>query len=530
MKNYNFKVKGINSSIDEEKVCNIVREALKISECTASEVSGTVSFSSDTDTVDTDALSDALKAGGYELSMPVENRYAYVGEKRKPVKRVPLYVMLTVVAITAVFSIMFTYIFAGGFYKTSGSSDSSGYESITSDGKYPEYFDDLDRLDEIFKSYYYYDVNDSEMGEKLLKAYIDATGDKYAEYYNAEEYDQLLREDSGNSAGIGVSVTNSSLEINGYSYKALQIIAVYKDAPAYTAGVQVGDYVMLVGEGSDRKSVDELGYTMALEQLRGEVGTSAKFSVYRADDESLSGYKEISFSIERAEYVIESVSYNVCSTDNRVGIVTISQFDLTTPPQFSAAVDALIGLGCEYFIFDVRNNPGGDLKSIEAVLSYFLDKGSLIVSTENRNGDKSSDYVSAVKYSGSYEGCSVSESDIGKYKNLKKAVLVNGNTASAAELFTATFKDYSLGDIVGTKTYGKGCMQYVIPLSRYGLKGGLRVTTAMYFSKSHNIYHDIGIEPDYTVELDEEAQAYNFYLLPHDKDNQLQYAISQLVK
>ena len=205
---------------------------------------------------------------------------------------------------------------------------------------------------------------------------------------------------------------------------------------------------------------------------------------------------------------------------------------MTTAPQFCEAVDTLKASGCEYFVFDMRNNPGGALYSIEAVLSYFLDEGDLIVSTEYADGSEYADYVRAVNYGSQYAGYNVSKSDIGKYKDLigKCVVLTNGNTASAAELFTATFRDYNIAPIVGETTFGKGCMQSIIDLDRYyDMPGALRVTVAMYFSKSHNVYHDIGIKPDYEVALSEEALEYNFFLIPEEKDNQLQKAIDVLL-
>jgi carboxyl-terminal processing protease len=173
----------------------------------------------------------------------------------------------------------------------------------------------------------------------------------------------------------------------------------------------------------------------------------------------------------------------------------------------------------------MRNNPGGALNSIQAVLSYFLNKGDLIVSTEYSDGSKNEYFVKEAKYAKGYEGYNVSKADIGKYKDLNMIVLTNENTASAAELFTATMRDYGLARIVGTKTYGKGCMQNIVDLSRYGLEGALRVTSAMYFSKSHTVYHDIGIAPDFEIALSEEALEYNFFLMPEHLDNQLQKAI-----
>ena len=131
----------------------------------------------------------------------------------------------------------------------------------------------------------------------------------------------------------------------------------------------------------------------------------------------------------------------------------------------------------------------------------------------------------------SYYDCSIKKEDIGKYSDLKFNIITDKNTASAAELFTATVRDYNLGKIIGEeRTYGKGCMQNILSLSTYGLEGGLRVTTSMYFSKSRTIYHDIGITPDIVEPMSNEARKYSAYELPHNIDNQLQRAIEELIK
>ena len=180
----------------------------------------------------------------------------------------------------------------------------------------------------------------------------------------------------------------------------------------------------------------------------------------------------------------------------------------------------------------MRNNGGGALYSIEAVLSYFLNAGDLIISTEYNDGTKYEDYVKTVNYGSQYEGFNVAQNESGMYKDLKGkcVVLTNEYTASAAELFTATMRDYNFAEIVGDTTYGKGCMQNTIDLGRYGMEGALKVTTAMYFSKSHTVYHDKGIVPDHEIALSEEALEYNFFLLPEEKDNQLLKAIEVLIK
>ncbi|MBQ4090997.1 MAG: hypothetical protein IJC64_01635 [Clostridia bacterium] len=167
------------------------------------------------------------------------------------------------------------------------------------------------------------------------------------------------------------------------------------------------------------------------------------------------------------------------------------------------------------------------------MLSFFLEEGDLIVSIEYSEALKSenySDHVRVRHYVEQYASLNVEKDDIGKYKDLDCVVLVNENSASAAELFTATFRDYGIGKIIGNRTYGKGSMQTLFPLTSYGIEGGLKLTVARYFSKSHTDYHGVGIEPDIEVSLSKEALEYNFFLLPEDKDDQMQAAIAELTK
>ncbi len=402
------------------------------------------------------------------------------------------------------------------------------------DKTFDDYISELAALNRVFSENYYYEIDNKQLGESLLKAYVEATGDKYAVYYTPEEYEALIRDSNGELVGIGVTIVNTNITLNGNIYKAMEIVSVYQNSPALESGICVGDLIMFTGKGEERVSVDEIGYDKALSYMRGEAGTELDIIIYRNDESETLGYKEIPFSITRKKVTTESVTYRICKTDNRVGIVRVAEFDMTTPTQFTNAVDSLISKGCEYFVFDVRSNPGGDLNSVMAIQSYFLKKGDLLLSIKANEAQKVENeekkYVKAVKYSGNYAGCSVSNEDIGKYANLKMAVLTNGNTASAAELFTATMKDYDKAIVVGEKTYGKGCMQTIMKLTkaRHGVDGALRVTTKLYFSASHIDYHDKGIEPDITIVLSEEAKEYNSFMLPDALDNQLQTAIDKI--
>ncbi len=385
-------------------------------------------------------------------------------------------------------------------------------------------------LDSLFERHSYYrgQKSSEELMTEVLKAYVIATGDRYAEYYTVEEFESYFQQTTvGESEGIGVNIVQTTMEYSGISIQVFQVIAVFKDSPAQAAGLRVGDCIYRVKADGVFQSVDTLGFTAAANAVRGPTGTIAELSVYRAEGDA---YVSLDFSIVRGSYESQSVSYAVAETDATVGIVHISGFDLTTPKQFKDAVNALKASGVSHFIFDVRNNPGGDLQSIKAVLTYFLQEGDLILSAIDRDGKVVASYCAEpMTLTGEYSACNVKRSEIGMYADLDMVVLCNENTASAAEVFTATLRDYNLARIVGSKTFGKGIMQSTYTLSDGNtLIGYVKLTTHAYVTKCGITYHEIGIEPSegLAVELSDEAKTYNPYLLPQAIDNQLQTAIT----
>ena len=231
--------------------------------------------------------------------------------------------------------------------------------------------------------------------------------------------------------------------------------------------------------------------------------------------------KELTFSVVRARVQTVSVMGRVMTGHEKIGVVRILQFDLSTPTQFTAEMETLLAKGCTQFVFDLRNNPGGDLRSVSAILSYFLNKNDLIVSTVTKNGTESKSYVKAVTYNGDSAGCSVSESDIGKYRSLSAAVLINEHSASAAELFTAVLRDYQLTTTVGKTTFGKGILQNIYSLAPYGYSGGIKLTTGYYNPPCGVNYHDVGITPDVVAEQRPESAGKNPALLSDEEDDQL---------
>ena len=297
----------------------------------------------------------------------------------------------------------------------------------------------------------------------------------------------MMADNAGEMQGIGVYVI--------YQNNVIEIISVMPDSPALEAGLQPGDLVVAV-EGV---SVEELGYTTAVNKMKGEAGTVANFTILR------DGVTR-DYSIKRGYVNEQTVMSHVYSEDSTVGIVKIVSFDKKTPEQFKAACEELLSGGCTRLVFDVRYNPGGDLDAITAVLDYLLPEGPIvrIVDAEGKEEVISSD---------------AEELDV------PMAVLVNGSTASAAELFSCALQDYGKADIVGTQTYGKGTMQTIIRLPD---NTGLGISYRMYDPPYSDNYEGKGVTPDYEVELDESLADKNIYKITDAEDNQLKRAVEVL--
>lgn len=428
-----------------------------------------------------------------ELPPPVEVPEMKAGRT----VRLPVFVVSLIAAVLA--ASLLTLTFYGAFRK----SPTLGTDATTED-----YQGKIALIDEIFTNYSLYDTDGNLLLDRMLKAYAAATGDRYAAYYTAEEFEAMMQDNNAQSVGVGILVTEDA------AAGGVRIINVFPGSPAAAAGVQIGDLIVCAGEGEAKITYAENGYELLMQSLKGEEGSTAVFSVLRDG-------KELTFSVVRARVQTVSVMGRVMTGHEKIGVVRILQFDLSTPTQFTAEMEALLAKGCTQFVFDLRNNPGGDLRSVSAILSYFLNKNDLIVSTVTKNGTESKSYVKAVTYNGDYAGCSVSESDIGKYRSLPAAVLINEHSASAAELFTAVLRDYQLTTTVGKTTFGKGILQNIYSLAPYGYSGGVKLTTGYYNPPCGVNYHDVGITPDVVAEQRPESAGKNPALLSDEEDDQL---------
>lgn len=393
----------------------------------------------------------------------------------------------------------------------------SGGDTLgTGEDQGEDYAERIAIVDYIFKNYGLYDTNGDILLDAMLKAYAAATGDRYAAYYTDEELAAMMADMEGEGVGVGISVT---LEPDSGNIVILQ---VFPGSPAEAAGVLPGDTIVSIGSGENEERISEIGYDAAMQKMLGEVGTTAEFTVLRDGE-------EIAFSILRATFTALSVDGRASTTDPTVGIVRISGFDANTPAQFKNAMNALIEGGCTRFVFDVRNNPGGEQKSVMAVLSYFLEENDIIMSVVSKDGSTTYYRAEEADYNGNYASCSVAKEEIGMYRGYPMVVLTNEYTASAGELFTAGLTDYELATTVGVKTYGKGVIQSIYDLAAMGYSGGLKLTIGYYTGPSCENYDGIGLAPDLPVTLDESLANKNLYLLTEEQDNQLSAAIAAVL-
>ena len=346
-----------------------------------------------------------------------------------------------------------------------------------------DYQEKIDMILSYLRAYYLNDLDDQMIEDALAKGLMENIGDKYAQYYTEEEFDTLMEEMNGSYAGIGVQIVMTD-------DNQVEVYKVFKDSPAQEAGVQIKDLIVEAAGVRDFETLDEL-----VSLVRGEIGTTVDLVIER-------GGEELAMTIERREIETESIYYEMLS--DTVGYLQIAEFNTSTVQQFEDAIEALEASGMTAIIMDLRDNPGGDYDSVVAICDRVLPEG-VIVSVEDRQG-----------------GIFTENSDA-NCLNIPIVILVNENTASAAELFTMTLKDYDMAQIVGTTTYGKGIVQSIFRL----IDGsGLKFTTEKYYGPKGNCIQDEGIEPDYIVEFPEEV--YEDGVITREEDIQLQKAAELL--
>ncbi len=337
---------------------------------------------------------------------------------------------------------------------------------ITQVERLAEKYERLDELDAKIRDNFYREVPDDAVLEGMLAGYVSGLGDKYSVYRSNEAFTAYQDNTSGVYTGIGISIRQNE---EGFA----EIVDVTENSPAEKKGIEIGD-ILLEVEGISLKA----SYQEAISLIAGEVGTSVKLRIRKSDSNT-----EKKLTLVRAQ-LDEITVQSAYLADEQIGYIYISKFRSVSVSQFETARQDLLKQGAKAFIFDVRNNGGGVLSALERMTDPILPEGELAFSYDkdgNANPILTSD---------------------ANFEQMPYVVLINGNTASAAELFACALRDYAEAVLVGEKTFGKGIMQSTFDLAG----GGVTLTTATYSTGKTECYHEIGLEPDVPAALEPEAK------------------------
>lgn len=335
-------------------------------------------------------------------------------------------------------------------------------ESITDE----EVVKKLGIIEETVKELFWQDVDAVTLQDGAYRGMLDALDDPYSVYYTAEELIALQEQTQGIYYGIGAYIAQD--EETGY----VMISGIIKDTPAQESGLRQGDRIYEV----DGESMYEKDSSYVVSRIKGEEGTYVTITVLREGEA-----EPVAVSVERRQIESPTVEYKMY--DNNIAYIQIAEFDIVTSRQFEEALNQAKQEGMQGLIIDLRSNPGGNLSTVCDIARMLLPKG-LIVYTEDKYG-KREEYA-----------CD------GKNKiDVPLVVLINGYSASASEILAGAVKDYGIGKLVGTTTYGKGIVQKVINLSD---GSAMKITVSTYYTPNGNNIHKIGVAPDVEAAFDAE--------------------------
>jgi carboxyl-terminal processing protease len=372
-------------------------------------------------------------------------------------------VVCTLLVMIIIVGAVFVRFYQAGYIHiaTNGQIYIQDIASSASNGIGSEVEAKLNAMDSVLDTFYFDDVDEETAKDNIYKAYLSSYGDKYTVYYTADEYKSLLESTTGKFSGIGAVCQKMD---NG----TILITEAYEEAPAYKAGIRKGDYVSKV-EGQD---ITDMDLSTAVALIKGEKGTSVHLEVIRDDT-------TFECDVVRDDIDIRTVSYSM--RENDIGYILISQFDTVTTNQFKSALDDLTAQGMKGLVIDIRSNPGGVLGTVVDMLDEILPDG-LIVYTQDKDGNKTE-----------YKGSNKNELTV------PLAVLVDGNSASASEIFAGAVQDYGIGNIIGTQTFGKGIVQTIRPMTD---GSAIKYTIAKYFTPKGQDIHGNGVTPDIVIEYE----------------------------
>ena len=342
-------------------------------------------------------------------------------------------------------------------------------------------------VDRYVRSNDYYPIDETVLYDRLTAGYLLGTGDKYARYYSANAYTELMNQQSGKVMGIGVEL---GIDQTGYA----KVTKVYEDSPAQEAGIVAGDYITAI-DGTEVKSLSGVDAVQA--RLQGEAGTTVNVTWLNSEAASKTA------DLTHSGYTSTTVDYQMLDS---VGYIKIRQFDGSTPSELDYAIRSLTASGAQSFVFDLRDNGGGVLDDAVSCIDLIAPEGT-VAYAEDKNGNRT------------IIGSSDNESRV----DLPIVCLVNGNTASAAELFAASLHTMNGARLVGTTTMGKGTIQS--SPQRLSDGSAVSITVAKLLCGDGTSFDGTGLSVDVERALSaDEANSYLDYT--PTTDPQVQRAVS----
>ncbi len=376
----------------------------------------------------------------------------------------------------------------------------------------------LETFQDIINHYYLFDEDVEKVETGIYKGMLAGLEDPYTVYYTPEEFQSLTEETEGVYCGIGVLVTQN-METG-----IITALRVFKDSPAEEAGMRKGDIFYKV---EDIEASSEELDVLVQNYIRGEEGTTVDLTVIRDGE-------EISMTVERR--IVEATTVEGQMLDEETGYILVTQFELVTGEQFRETVEELEEQGMKRLVIDLRDNPGGVLDSCVEMAAYLLpddQHDGTILSTSDKYGGGVRYYSENGKILYEENGEKGSDprypKEDGHQLDMPITVLINENSASAAEVLAGALRDYDRAELVGTTTFGKGIVQSLLPLED---GSAVKITIAHYYTPSGFDLHKKGLEPDLTVEpepLDPDEISYGKYDdVSVETDNQLRAALEAM--
>lgn len=343
---------------------------------------------------------------------------------------------------------------------------------------------ELDELRQITEQYYYQEADEQAMLDGAAMGLLAGLKDPYTYYYTPEQFAKMWEDDEGEYAGIGLQIMAS------YVTGQCTISRVFLDSPALEAGIHKGDILARV------EDMDVTAATLqdAVDIMRGEIGKPVNVQVLRGD-------QLLDFTVNRAVVHVNWVNSTMLPND--VGYISLYEFSGDCAPSFAVHLSDLLNQGAKALILDLRDNPGGWVDDAEKIADMFLPEGE-VATLKYRDGT-TEHYTTATD---------------GKENELPLVVLVNEFSASASEILSGALQDRGRATIVGVQSFGKGVVQFVLPVGKRG--AGMQVTVAQYFTPNGHEVHKIGITPDIIVEMPEDDNT--MYELGDLNDAQLKKA------